>query len=179
MGRVVFLFVILWILNPPLLNAQPVPGIEELLGRIYPKPATFTRKVSYLLREEVENLEKVAGVAFPSRMILTYKIELTSAVTHYAYLDIHRVRTKEEALLVILDERERIARIEVLWNLEPEEYHPPPRWLKTRENLLLTDPETRNLPPLTGATLTTRAVGEAIRRVQVLHPYLKGKGFFR
>lgn len=173
-----FLLVPLGFWGSPL-STEEAPEFTALLSQIYSGAVTYERRVKYLTQEEAASLAKEAGVGFPTRRIITYLIRTPQGVTHYAYLELHIVRTKFELLFILIDERGRIKRIEVLGFAEPPEYAPPEGWLKTRYQLPLSDPETIRLPPLTGASLTRLAVSSALARVRVLHEHLFKTGFFR
>ena len=89
----------------------------------------------------------------------------------YAYFDTHLVRTLAETILVLLSPEGRIVRIDILSFEEPEDYLPPKRWLQQFPGR--SDPDTLaaggRIRSLTGATLSARAVTQAVRRVLALH----------
>jgi hypothetical protein len=91
-----------------------------------------------------------------------------------AYFDTHRVRTMPETILVLVDAAGAVARIEVLSFQEPEDYLPLPRWYAQFPGRLLDDELSlkRAIRPVAGATLTTNATTDAVRRVLALHRVL-------
>ena len=69
-----------------------------------------------------------------------------------------------------------VGRVEVLSFAEPEDYLPRPAWLRLFDGRRL-DPDLsvgRGLAHVTGATLTTRAIASAVRRVLAVHGIVAG-----
>jgi len=139
----------------------------------FPEATEVERRTAFLEEEELARAEALAAPAV--------RVE-QPVVTHYvgwrdgtplgvAYFDAHRVRTLPEVLMVVVDPEGRVARIEVLKFTEPQEYRPPDGWLRrfrgeSRIDRISTD---RDIVNMTGATLSSRAVTRAVRRVLALH----------
>lgn len=93
----------------------------------------------------------------------------------YAYFDTHRVRTEAETIMVLVRPGGTLGRIEILSFNEPTDYFPKRRWLdqftgrKLDDNLALN----RAVRPMSGASLTGRAIVEAARRILALHGELQ------
>ena len=87
------------------------------------------------------------------------------------------MRTEPETLLVLVDPKGAIARIEILSFSEPEEYLPRANWYGQFSGKTLTNElsEKRGVRPVTGATITVRVTVEAARRVLALDAFLKEK----
>ena len=88
------------------------------------------------------------------------------------------MRTLPETILVAVDPKGAIARIEVLSFSEPEEYLPRETWYGQFPGRTLGDElsEKKGIRPVTGATITVRVTVEAARRVLALDAFLKEKG---
>ncbi len=88
------------------------------------------------------------------------------------------MRTLPETILVAVDPKGAIARIEVLSFSEPEEYLPRETWYGQFPGRTLGDElsEKKGVRPVTGATITVRVTVEAARRVLALDAFLKEKG---
>jgi hypothetical protein len=96
------------------------------------------------------------------------------AVVGTAYLDVHRVRTLKEALMVVVGSDHRVRRIEILAFAEPADYLPRGSWYAQFVGRRL-DGELNlkhGIRGITGATLTARATTSAVRRVLALHEVL-------
>jgi Na+-translocating ferredoxin:NAD+ oxidoreductase RnfG subunit len=162
-----------------LVLATSVHAAEDPAGkavaRIFPPPAVLERRTIELTDPQATRIEKEAGTAPPSRSVDSFVARTTDGgVAGYAYLDRHLVRTLEETLLVALDANARIVRVEVVEFREPPEYEPSPRWYAQFEGRTLA-PDLqlkRGIRTLAGATLSSRAATDAVRRVLVLHASL-------
>ena len=76
--------------------------------------------------------------------------------------------------MVLVDPAGAVARVEVLSFQEPEDYLPLPQWYAQFPGRPL-DAELslkRGIRPVAGATLTTNATTDAVRRVLALHRVL-------
>ena len=162
-----------------LLLATSVHAAEDpaakAVARIFPPPSVLERRTIELTAEQATRIEKEAGTAPSSKSVDSFVVRgADGAITGYAYLDRHLVRTLEETLLVALDAGAHIVRVEVVAFREPPEYKPTDRWYAQFEGRALT-PDLqlkRGIRTLAGATLSSRAATDAVRRVLVLHGLL-------
>jgi hypothetical protein len=143
---------------------------QQALAAAFPKGAT--RQVHFLTPEQLKAAQKESGVEFTDRMIVRY-----AAPSGYAYFDTHRVRTLPETVMIVVTPEGKIDRIEILSFDEPPEYLPKERWIdqfdgrKLDEDLSLK----RKIRPLSGASLSARAITNASRKVLALHKVLGAK----
>ncbi len=147
----------------------------QAAARVFPPPLVLERAPIELTAEQSERVRVAAGSKPPSSHIETFVVrEPGGAVAGYAYLDRHLVRTLEETLFVALDPAARVLRVEVLDFDEPPEYQPSERWFQQFEGRTLS-PELRlkrRIRTLAGATLSSHAATDAVRRVLALHGIL-------
>lgn len=143
---------------------------EELLSREFPG-ATVERRPVYLSRAEQESLRQQPGLERIGRFFTFYVAKSNSAIVGYGVFDTHRVRTKEETLFVAISPDGRVRRVEVVSFFEPEEYLAPRRWLDLLSGKSGADAfqAGRDLPVITGATLTTGAVSRTVKKVLAIH----------
>jgi hypothetical protein len=146
---------------------------EQALRLAFPPPARVERRTAYLDDSHLGRARTLAG----------REAEIESTVVSYyvgfqgdqpigaAYFDSHRVRTLPEVLMIVVDPAGRLRKVELMRFAEPPEYSPPARWLSQLVGRVLDDDlsERRGIAGITGATLTTRAVARAARRVLALH----------
>lgn len=167
----------------PALLALAVPGSgaagqetltqREALRLAFPAPAEIERRTAYLTEDQLERARELAapGVEIDEALVTHYVGRTADSALGVAYFDAHVVRTLREVLMVVVEPGGRIGRIEVLSFQEPREYRPPEGWLdefagRSLSDRLSTKGEVVNV---TGATLTSRAVTRAARRVLALH----------
>lgn len=168
----------------PVAAAGQATSQQEALRQSFPEAASIERRTAYLDSAELARARRLAGSGV--------EIE-QSVVTHYvgrgrdgalgvAYFDAHRVRTLPEVLMIVVDPEEAVERVELLKFSEPREYRPPEGWLGEFRGRELSPglARGRDIVNVTGATLTSRAVTRAVRRVLALHavidPLADGEG---
>ncbi len=144
---------------------------EQAIERAFPKPAQVERKTLYLSSEQAARAAEVAGVPVENRVFVYYVGEQEGRTVGYAYFDTHLVRTLPETILVLVAPGGTIRRIDIVSFDEPEDYLVNDRWLGQFRGRGLDDRLSlkAGIRPLTGATLSARAVTEAARRVLALH----------
>src|SRR5213593_1424174 len=120
------------IVCPALLGAG-VATREEALAMAYPG-ASIRSEIVFLTDQERREAAKKAGVEIPSSLIARYVADRDGKVVGRAYVDTHQVRTKRESLLILLDEKGTVKRIEVTAFLEPPEYQASPSWYAQYED---------------------------------------------
>jgi Na+-translocating ferredoxin:NAD+ oxidoreductase RnfG subunit len=162
------------------LAAAPVAAkvflsVNEALKLAFPD-CQVERKTAYLTAEQVRRVRELSGVEVPSALVNYHVARRNGQPAGTAYFDTHRVRTLPETLMVVVDPRGRVARIEVITFREPEEYLPRGIWYEQFRGRGL-DRELRlkqKIHPVTGATLTARATTDAVRRVLAMHQVIGG-----
>ena len=89
----------------------------------------------------------------------------------YAIIDVHTVRTLPEAFLVVLSPEGSVRTVRVLAFHEPLEYMPSARWYQQFEQKTLAAPLRLggDVHAIVGATLSSRAATEGVRRALALY----------
>jgi hypothetical protein len=139
--------------------------------------AEVERTVAYLTAAEIARVRELAGTDVESAVVTRFRARAHGQDAGIAYVDTHRVRTLTETLLIVLDPKGAIRRVEVLSFNEPEEYLPRAAWFGQFEGREL-DAELSlkaKIRPVAGATLTARAVTDASRRVLAIHRVLSAR----
>jgi hypothetical protein len=144
----------------------------QALANAFPGGAKVTRQVSYLTPEQLAAAKKDSGLDFNDRMIVRY-----AGPTGYAYFDTHMVRTLPETVMVLVTPDGRIDRIEILSFDEPLDYQPKQRWVDQFRTRKLDDDLSlkRAIRPISGATLSGRAITNASRKILALHKVIGPK----
>ena len=148
---------------------------EAALARVFPPPARVARSTSFLSAQQVEAARKEAQAPVESAVVTRYAaFGPDGALLGTAYFDVHTVRTAREVLMIVLAPDGSVRSVDVLAFGEPQDYLPRAGWLKrvegrkAEEGLFVG----RALAHVTGATLTTRAIAAAVRRVLAVHAQL-------
>lgn len=166
------------LLLAPVLDAKSFLTQEEALRLAFPKGAVVTRKTAFLSEADRAEVARRAGGAPPPGLVAYYAATVDGKDVGTAYFDTHVVRTLPETILVALDSKGAIVRIEVLSFSEPEEYLPRGTWYGQFSAKTLNDElsEKKGVRPVTGATITVRVTVEAARRILALDAFLREKG---
>ncbi len=152
---------------------------EHALARVFPAPARVERRTDFLSPAEVEAAQKAARAPIESAVVTRYAaLGPDGALLGTAYFDAHVVRTAKEVLLVVVAPDGSVRSVDVLAFGEPQDYLPRERWLERIEGKKAGDElfVGRALAHVSGATLTTRAIAAAVRRVLALHAVLPAPG---
>lgn len=144
---------------------------EQALARAFPPPATIERKTHFLTDAEREKASRAARARVESNLVVAYVGMSAKGVLGTAYFDTHTVRTMPETLLVVVRPDGTLGGIEVVAFGEPEDFLPRRGWLRLFPGRRLDSDLAvgRGLAHVTGATLTTRAIADAARRVLAIH----------
>ena len=149
---------------------------ERAMELAFGPDAAVERDQAFLSEAEVERAREIAGkgVDVRSAMVTRYVARRDGAVVGTAYLDTHRVRTLQETLMIVVAPDGTVARVDVLTFGEPEEYLPKPLWFGQFDGRALDDELAvkRGIRGITGATLSSHAATEAVRRTLAIHRVL-------
>ena len=143
--------------------------VEEALTLAFPECA-IERRTEVLSEGEEARVEELAGAELASRIVRPYVAYKDGKLVGTAYFDAHRVRTKNEVLMLVVGPDERLQRIEVLSFAEPLEYLPKASfYAQFRARRLERDLDLeRDIRGVAGATLSAEAATHAARRVLAL-----------
>jgi hypothetical protein len=150
---------------------------EQALASAFPGGAR--REKFFLTPQQLAAAKNESGVDFDDQLIVRYTGVAgrhAGADGRYAYFDTHRVRTMPETLMIVVRPDGSIERIDILSFDEPTDYFPKPRWIDQLRGRRL-DRElalNRAVRPISGASLTGRAIVNASRKVLALHHVLAG-----
>jgi uncharacterized protein with FMN-binding domain len=148
---------------------------EQALARAFPAPARVVRSTSFLSPGQQESARKAAQAPVESAVVTRYAaFGADGTLLGTAYFDAHVVRTASEVLMVVVAPDRSVRSVDVLAFGEPRDYLPRAGWLERVEGRRAEDGlfVGRALAHVTGATLTTRAIATAVRRVLALDALL-------
>lgn len=147
---------------------------QEALNGVYPGAAIRAEQV-FLTPQQQKQVRAEGESEVPSALIARYIATRDGKVLGRAYVDTHTVRTKKESLLISLDDKGQVLRIDVTAFNEPPEYRASDAWLRQYRGKALTDDVAINraIRPIAGATLTARETNNAVRRVLAIDAVLE------
>ena len=154
-------------------RGQEAVSQQEALRRAFPEPAAIERRTAYLDSAGLARARRLAGsgVEVEQTVVTHYVGTRGDSALGVAYFDAHRVRTLPEVLMIVVTPDREVERVELLRFDEPPDYRPPEGWLDEFRGRALSPGlrRGRDIVNITGATLTSRAVTRAVRRVLALH----------
>ncbi|MBD3334460.1 MAG: FMN-binding protein [Candidatus Eisenbacteria bacterium] len=158
-----------------------LPTGDEALAEVFADTAQVSRRTDYLTEEQMAQAGRLAGPDVPIRsaLVVSYIGRLKSGGVGRAYFDTHIVRALPATMMIVLDERGRVADVVVVAFHEPPEYLPPAGWLeqfrdrKPGASVFLKG----EIDAISGATLTSRATMRAVRRILALDAVLPAEGY--
>ena len=153
--------------------------VAEALELAYPD-CDIEKQTVYLTEEQRKRVEKLYGAKLKSGIarpyIATRSVEGSDEkqLVGYAWFDTHRVRTHKESIMVAVDPKGELQRIELLAFGEPREYIPAPKWYALFVGATLGEELRvgRRIRPISGATLTVVGTTEGARRSLALQSVL-------
>lgn len=167
------LMVLLLLCAPPA-SARLLLTQKQALALAFGPGLAVERRTAYLGPEQVKRARETGRVKVESR-VWTYYVGVSSrGVEGYAYFETHQVRTMPETFMAVVEPDGRLRFVEILAFLEPDDYLPGARWLdlfrgrRLDSDLLVR----RGIRNITGASLTSQALTEGVRRVLAVHAVL-------
>ena len=153
--------------------ARVVLPLDQFLALLAPG-ATAEADTKYLSDAQKKAVEEAAGSALPGKVIHRRKVTAGDTFVGWVYFDRHRVRTLPETVAVAIGPDGKVLRTEVLAFSEPQNYKPRAAWLRLfdQKGAKALPRYKHDIDGMTGATLTGRAVTDAVRRALVLHATL-------
>ncbi len=143
---------------------------EEVLSEIYPNSKIEIKNIT-ISDSQAEKVKELSGIKIENRLVTFYLVKVNSKIKAYAYVDIHIVRTHPEVVLYVLNERGEIELIQILSFKEPPEYMADDNWLRYLKGKTIGKDLLRlrrDVPNMTGATLTAKAITDNARKIIAL-----------
>ena len=155
-------------------RARVLLSQKDALALAFPEGTKVERRTAFLTDAQAAAAEKAAGGAIDSKVWTYYVGTSSSGAAGTAYFESHKVRTMNEAFMVVLNADDTVRFIEILSFAEPDEYLAPKKWLGQFEGKALSEDLMirRGLRNITGASITSDAVTRGVRRVLAVHQIL-------
>lgn len=147
---------------------------QQALENSFGAGTSYTRQAFFLTDAQVATARQVSGVADIRPHLVRYVAKRNGQTIGFIYFDAHRVRTLPETVMFVVSNAGVIQKIEIVSFSEPKDYLPKRRWLDQMHGRRL-DQELslkRAIRPISGATLSGRAVVDASRKILALHQML-------
>ena len=147
---------------------------DAAFAMAFPGATRVDSQTFILTDEQAEQIERAGRSELPTRLVTIHRGWKEETLLGYAHIDVHTVRTKPEALLVVLSPDAEVTGASVLAFHEPLEFMPSGSWY---ESFFGMDREADlrvgfDVDAVTGATLTTWATVDGVRRMLAYYQVL-------
>jgi hypothetical protein len=151
-------------------GARVLVTVEEALRLAFPD-CRVERETIFLTEAEMAAAGDLSGETVARALAVRYVARREGRLAGTAYFDVHRVRTLEETVLVVVRPDGTVGRVEVVSFDEPMDYLPRDGWYRQFDGKPL-DGDLRldrAIRSVSGATLTAVATTAATRRMLAVH----------
>jgi hypothetical protein len=144
---------------------------DNALQEAFPEGSNIVRKTLFLTDEQVSAIAILAKVKCESKLISYYTTLNGESPTQFVFFDSHIVRTKSETFMIVVAADGAIIDLQIVAFYEPMDYLPTRRWFNLFRKKQLDDSlwPNRAIDTVSGATLTTRAVTRAVRKILAIY----------
>lgn len=137
---------------------------------LFPDATQIKKENLLLTQQERETLQQRAQVKVADSIFTVYKATKGNQDIGYGGIFTSSVRTKDQTSMVALDRKGNLIGVEMIAFYEPPEYKPHKKWLnlfsgKTPGQEIVAG---KDIPVVTGATLTTETIAETVRIIRAL-----------
>jgi len=146
---------------------------KDALATVFPD-CEIREQTWVLTSEQSDEIEQTAHSKLESRIVTLHSGWKDGELIGHAFIEIHNVRTKAEAFMVVIDPQGVVGTVMILAFHEPLDYLPTDRWYEQFAGKTLDDGMRvgRDIHGVAGATLSTRAVSDGVRRALAIHRVL-------
>jgi Na+-translocating ferredoxin:NAD+ oxidoreductase RnfG subunit len=148
-------------------SAKVFASQKQALAEAFPDATRIDRDTRILRAKTVARIEAITRQKLESKIVVLHTAYQGGLVLGYAHIDVHTVRTKTEALMIVLAPSGEVRSVRILAFHEPLEFLPTDRWYSqfSGKTSLASLRVGRDVHGVVGATLSARAAAEAIRRM--------------
>jgi len=172
----IFFFLTIFLLSS-ILSAKVLLSPIEAMKENYSQNATITKQNILLSKEKFQQIQSSAKVKLNTKIYRIYTAKQDEKILGYGILINKRVRSKNAVVLYLIS-KGKLHGIEIIAFNEPHEYIPSKAWTKQFKEIA-TDTMlhlSRDIPTITGATLSARSVVDGSRiAFAIYNTLLKGK----
>ena len=147
---------------------------QEALALAFPGAERVEQRAFVLTSAQKEQIQKLADAPLDSQLLTVHVGWKEGSVVGYALIDVHKVRTLPQGLMVVLTPDGRVGSVRVLAFYEPQEYLPTDRFRAQYEGKGL-DADLqlgRSVQAVAGSTLSSVATTRAVRRSLAIYQTL-------
>jgi len=170
--RKIFIFVIFFVSVAPSFSAiaEVFMKRDEALETAFPDADSVEKIEVYVSEDDARKIESLAKAKLNSRLFMVYKAVTGGETIGYAVIDTHELRSMTETVMFVINPDGTLRHTEILAFFEPPEYMPANNWIVLFDGKSTGDTLKvgRDIPNISGATITAVALSESVRRTLAL-----------
>lgn len=158
---------VLGLLPAGVASAKVFASQQQALAEAFPDASRIDRRTVLLRKRDVAKITAITHEEVQAKVIVLYTAYKDDEIFGYAHIDVHNVRTKPEALMIVLTPEGAVRSVRMLAFHEPLDYLPTDRWYaqfvgkSNRDGLRVG----RDIHGVVGATLSAQAAVDGVRRM--------------
>ncbi len=143
---------------------------DEALDLAFPGADRIDKREVFLTEKQAQEIESLSKSKLPTRLYIVYEGFKGDMSLGYAIIDTHTLRTKTETVMFVINPDGTLRQAEILAFFEPPEYMPGSNWIALFYGKSIRDPlkPGRDIPNITGATITSNSLAQTVRQVLAL-----------
>jgi Na+-translocating ferredoxin:NAD+ oxidoreductase RnfG subunit len=148
-------------------SAKVFSSQQEALAESFPNASRIDRRTVILRKKDAAKIAAITHEEVRAKVVVLHSAYKDDELLGYAHIDVHNVRTKPEALMIVLTPDGTVRSVRMLAFHEPLDYMPTDRWYaqfvgKTNQDGLRVGGDVHGV---VGATLSARAAADGVRRM--------------
>ena len=147
------------------LHAQLLISPFDAMKLHFGDDSKIDKKTLLLTAAETKAITELAKVKLTTKIYKTFRASKNGELLGFGILVLHKVRSKDTAVLSIIAPDGKLKTIETIAFNEPLEYLPSKNWIAVLHNQKLNNSLTlgKDIPSITAATMSARAATNAAR----------------
>lgn len=144
---------------------------DHALKLAFPEADTIEKEQIFLSSDQVKVIESLSKTKVNSKFYVFYVAKKDLNIIGYALIDTHTLRSKTETVMFVIKPDGTLREAEILAFFEPMEYMPNDKWIDLFNDRMLDNSLEigRNIPNITGATITSNSMTKAVRKVLAIY----------
>lgn len=152
---------------PADVSAKVFASQKQALAEAFPTATRIERDTTILRKAALAQITAITRDDQPPRVVVLHTAWKDDELLGYAHIDVHNVRTKPEAFMVVLTPEGVVRSVRILAFHEPLDYLPTDSWYAQFEGKSGGDRMRvgGDVHGVVGATLSARAAADGVRRM--------------
>ena len=148
-------------------SAKVFASQQQALDEAFPDASRIDRRTVLLRKQDVAKIIAITHEKAQAKVVVLHTAYKDDELIGYANIDVHNVRTKPEALMVVLTPAGTVRSVRILAFHEPLDYLPTERWYAQFVGKSMQDGlhVGRDVHGVVGATLSAHAAADGVRRM--------------